>query len=177
MRAVIKLLDVWSRYQVTSRVQELVEGIYRLNRTAGLYEAINAIPNVDLAPDLRKSLINIVRKVARYREIARLLYRTAKDTTPMLRRTSVVVVDLPLAAYTKVQSRQDYVPDIVAKIDEAGTGQNHSEQEMDMLFRHLDTDRTAAAKAFGRQTRNTLAQSKIHAEIQLVEYCNSSMAK
>lgn len=79
-KEVEKLLDSWSHYQVDARLVEVVEGIYRLQQIVGLSNLIGTIPNQDMNPTARKSLLNIVHKVGRYWEVARYLYRTAKKS-------------------------------------------------------------------------------------------------
>lgn len=174
MRSVMKLLDAWTQYRALARLRDLVKGVHRLNELAGLHSAIRSIPNDGMEQQSRESLVNTIQKVARYIHIARLLYHMAKDTTPMLRRTCVVIVDLPTAAYAPVQPNDDHTSNIVAKINEVSQGTAYSKRDMDVLFRYLDTDREAASRKFEKQTRKTLAEAKVHAEIQLAAYCSSS---
>jgi hypothetical protein len=56
-------------------------------------------------PASRKNLLNIISKVARYREAARFLYRTAKKI-PLVRKMKIVLVGLPQGTFQKLPANQ-----------------------------------------------------------------------
>jgi len=97
-KEVIKLVDAWAKHRKPARLGELVEGVNRLWRAGELQDLLSAIPNQIMGPALRKNLLNIISKVARYREAARFLYRTAKEI-PLVRQMKIVLVSLPQHAF------------------------------------------------------------------------------
>ena len=93
-KTTMKLADTWAKYQTMARLKDLVEEIYRLKRLGDIQSLLNTIPNRIWDPSSRINLLNIINKVARYREAARILYRTAQKVPPA-RRMKIVVVNLP----------------------------------------------------------------------------------
>ncbi|KAF4166674.1 hypothetical protein CNMCM6936_006251 [Aspergillus lentulus] len=116
-KEVRKVVDLWSRHQVTARLIELVESIYRIQQIEQLQRIIDVIPNNHMEPSARDSFINIVGKVSRYREAARFLYRTAKNV-PLARNMRTVPVHLPEEAFT-TPSIDSYTPNLLVKVTEA----------------------------------------------------------
>jgi hypothetical protein len=125
-REVEKLLDSWSQYQADTRLVEVVEDIYRLQQVVRLVNLINLIPNKNMSLCSRQSLVNIVNKIARYWEIVRFLYRTAKKF-PLAREMRTVPVRLPKEAFS-IPVLNEYAPDLRAKIAE--TAPRGSQQKL-----------------------------------------------
>jgi hypothetical protein len=113
-REVVKLINLWTKHQTASRLGELVEGVYHLRQVGDLQAVLNTIPNRDMGPSSRKNLLNIIRKVARYREAARFLYRTAKRFT-VVRQMKIVLINLPLEAFHK-SAVDSHNPELPLKI-------------------------------------------------------------
>ena len=82
-----------------------------------LADLICIITNKETSPSLRQSLLNIINKVARYWEVARFLYRTAKKF-PLARAMRTAPVCLPKEAFS-TPILTGYAPDLRAKIAEA----------------------------------------------------------
>ncbi|KAB8240460.1 hypothetical protein BDV35DRAFT_401834 [Aspergillus flavus] len=83
----------------------------------GLSGLIGTIPNRDMSPSARRSLLNIVSKVSRYWEVARYLYRTAKKS-PLARAMRTIPVRLPEEAFTSLVIK-GYFSELQSKIAEA----------------------------------------------------------
>jgi hypothetical protein len=167
-REVQKLLDSWSQYQVDTRLVEVVEGIYRLQQIVGLADLIRIIPNKDMSPTSRQSLLNIVNKVARYWEVARFLYRTAKKF-PLARAITTVPVRLPKEAFS-IPTLNGYAADLRSKIAEAAP--RRSQQTLlKEICAILKINQQDAINKYSSQVMRTLNTAKIHAEIQLIAHC------
>ncbi|KAJ4286506.1 hypothetical protein N0V90_013206 [Kalmusia sp. IMI 367209] len=161
---VIRLADSWAKHRKPAELEDLMEGIYRLNQIENIQALLDSIPNRDMCPSSRKSLVNIVSKVSRYREAARFLYRTAR-IIPSLRRMKVVLINLPKNAFNRV-SHQNHSPNLASTIARSSTiGQR---PDVSYLCRLLKTSGSQLNDQFAAQTRKTLREAKIHAEIQLV---------
>ncbi|KAL4915478.1 hypothetical protein BDW62DRAFT_219385 [Aspergillus aurantiobrunneus] len=162
------LLDSWSQYQVDKNLVKIVESIHQLQQVQGLSNLIRIIPNQDMSPTSRESLLNIVSKVARYWEAARFLYRTAKKS-PLARAMRTVPVRLPKEAYA-APLINGYVPDLQSKIIEA-TPRGSQQKLLAELCAILDISRQNASDRYAGQVMRTLTKAKVHAEIQLITHC------
>lgn len=167
-RKVMKLVDEWSNHQTNERLGNLVDGIYCLSRIGHLAGLLDIIPNREMNPNTRKSLVNMTRKVARYREAARFLYRTAKNF-PVARNMKVVRADLPPKAFERIQAESDmYHADLGSAIS-AISPKYGGQTTLDQIYRLLGTTAIHASTIFSQQVQR-MTKSKIHAEIQLICY-------
>jgi hypothetical protein len=167
-KEVEKLLDSWSQYQVDRRLVEVVEGIYQLQQIKGLPDLIRTIPNKDMDPSSRTSLLNIISKVSRYWEAARFLYRLAKKS-PLARAMTTVPVRLPKEAFS-IPTISGYAPDLRSKITEA-TPRGSQQKLLKEICAILNISQQDAVKKYSCQVKRTLSTAKIHAEIQLIAHC------
>ncbi|KAF2685019.1 hypothetical protein K458DRAFT_486710 [Lentithecium fluviatile CBS 122367] len=166
-KEVIKLADSWAKHQTLTRLGDLVEGIYRLWKIGELQALLEAIPNRAMDPSARRNLFNIVSKVARYREAARFLYRTAKKFRSA-RQMKVLLAGLPEEAFHKVPADK-YTPRLAPALMRMGAV--YRQGELGHICRLLKTTEPQANDQFANQTRKALTKAKIHAEIQLLFYC------
>ncbi|PLB47584.1 hypothetical protein P170DRAFT_409773 [Aspergillus steynii IBT 23096] len=165
-----KQVGSWFRHQVTERLLELVESIYRIKQIKLLQSIIGMIPNIYMSPTARQSFLNIVNKTSRYWEAARFLYRTAKKV-PLARKMRTVPVHLPKEAF-KIPSTNTYTPDLVKKVTEASP-KGRQQKLLKEICRNLGLSEQEAKDKFSRQVKNTLTKAKIHAEVQIIAYCES----
>jgi OTT_1508-like deaminase len=175
MRAkeVIKLLDSWAKHQTPAQLGELVEGVYRTRQVGQLHELLNALPNRAMGPTSRGNLLNIVSKVARYREAARFLYRTAKQF-PLVRKMKVVLVNLPQTLFHEIQANK-YTPTLRSTLSRISP--EYGEQDLGYICRLLNTTKMETNEKFAQQTTETLKKARIHAEIQLLVHCELKVSK
>ncbi len=169
-----KLIDSWSRHQVETRLIDLVEGIYQVHRIPQLSALIRAIPNRDLNPTAKESILNIVSKVSRYRECARFLYRTAKKCA-LARKMRAVPVDLPREAYDTA-SLNGYAPSLSSRIEEASS-KKQQKRLMNAICSVSKLTEQEAIAQYPQQVAKTLTEGKIHAEVQLIAYCELQKPK
>lgn len=99
-KEVVKLLDIYSKHQTQYELKALIEGFHRFQQSQDISTALDAIPNRLMNPDSRANLLDIVRKVSRYRESARFICRMAKRC-PLLRGMKVVQVQLGRKAFRR----------------------------------------------------------------------------
>jgi hypothetical protein len=170
---VIKLADIWTKHQTPARLKDLVQGVHRLGQIRGLQALLNTIPNRAMCPSSRRNLLNIVRKVARYQEAARFLYRTAKRFR-LVRQAKVVLIDLPKEAFLKIAVDQ-YTPKLASTI--ARINAIYRERDLNHICRLIATTEVQANNQFVNQTKKTLREAKIHAEIQLLFFCELNASK
>ncbi|KAI1400694.1 hypothetical protein F4819DRAFT_487385 [Hypoxylon fuscum] len=167
-RDVLRLVDSWARHQTHLRLEELVDGIYHLRQAGNLHSLFETISNRDVAPSSKAHLLNMINKVARYRESARFLYRLAKKVS-MARNMRIVLAQLPKKAFDRVVGNE-YIPDLgvtVSSINEL----KKSDRDTARICYLLGSTEEAASSRFAEQTWKTLREAKVHAEIQLICYC------
>ncbi|KAK0616702.1 hypothetical protein B0T14DRAFT_251330 [Immersiella caudata] len=167
-REVMKRSDAWTRHQTTARLGDLVEAIHHLWQVADLRSLMDTISNRLMDPSSRRSMCNVVSKVARYREAARFLSRTAKKY-PLVRRMKFVLAKLPPEFFLRA-STGPHSPQLEFKVSRLTPG-NRQELDLERIYHLLETDADTANRRFCEQTAKTMEESKIHAEIQLFFYC------
>ena len=169
----MKLVDSWTKHRTQTRLVELVEGVYRLWQVGHLDSLLGTIPNISMDPSSKTNLLNIISKVARYREAARFLYRTAKKSS-LARNMKIVLVNLPEEAFQKGPINQ-YTPTLSSTISRIGTP--HGQWNLSHICTLLKTTKLEASQQFVQQTKKTLKEAEIHAEIQLLFYCELLSSK
>lgn len=166
-KAVIRLAQAWAQHQTSARLKDIVEGIYHLAQLADLQALLEKIPNQLMDPSSRQSLYNIVSKVARYREAARFLRRIAHKIE-LARRMTVLIVNLPEAAFQRA-SVNEYTPTLASTITRISA--RHRQEALVHVCRRLGSTELRSNEEFTAQTKRTMKEAKIHAEIQLLYYC------
>ncbi|KAI0845841.1 hypothetical protein F5Y00DRAFT_272648 [Daldinia vernicosa] len=169
---VLRLIDSWDKHQTQPELEELVDGIRHLRQVKSFYAFINSIPDRDMESDSKARLINTISKVARYREAARSLYRAAKKI-PLVRNMHLVIIQLPQKVFDK-DLGSDYTSNLGDSLPVIGKlkKKKYLEQVCDLL----NTTKEQANNRFIEQTRKTLQEARIHAEIQLLYYCEFYMS-
>ncbi|KAK6206430.1 hypothetical protein LQW54_007723 [Pestalotiopsis sp. IQ-011] len=167
MRAVIKLADTWTKYQTEGALKSLVVGIYDLRQVEQLPALLDAIPNIEMVSTSRKSVLNIVRKVARYREAVRIVCRSARKY-PLVRDAKVVAIQLPKTAFNRPVPNKS-----ATTLDSALLRFPASRKRgaADRILRLLQVRRDEAEMLYVNQVKKTLGEAKFHAEIQIIFYC------
>lgn len=77
-KAVVKITDVWLKHQTEQRLCDIVEAVYQLSRNSNLSQMFSSVPNTRMGSSERRNLLKMIHRVARYRDAARFLYRTAE---------------------------------------------------------------------------------------------------
>lgn len=172
-KKVIQLVNNWSKHQVQPRLRELVEGICQLNEIEDLPNLLHLIPSgasgVVQDSNFASCLLNIIRKVSRYQEAARVLYRFAKKF-PLVRNMEPRLATLPREVYDRLHS-PEYSPSLPTMVSRLGliNGQRYS---LSQICRFINPDKIKTpSERFSDQTMKTLKEAKVHAEIQLIAYC------
>ncbi|GMF78496.1 unnamed protein product [Aspergillus oryzae] len=167
-REVASLIDSWQGHQTVARLGDLVKGINQLHQVNQLSDLVNEIPAPELQNEAKKSFLNTIGKVSRYAEAPRILRRIAKRFR-VARYMTAVPVNLPKEAFC-IPTKGTYAPDIgssVARIDH----QYSDRKRLNRVYHLLGYTEAQSASLFSEQVLRTLREAKIHAEIQLVIYC------
>ncbi|KAJ5913613.1 hypothetical protein N7504_002496 [Penicillium tannophilum] len=166
---VIQLVDRWSKHQTLDELCVIVEGINHLQQTAPQFHHLLAlISNIDMVPSSRSSLLNIIRKVSRYWDAARHLYRTAKKFL-LVRKMKVQLATLPLKAF-EGQIDCSVFSDLDLCLSRHGFIKEQQDS-VSQLCHKLNIDEKAAHARYGKACM-ALSAPKIHAEIQIVAFCD-----
>ncbi|KAI1379049.1 hypothetical protein F4677DRAFT_410410 [Hypoxylon crocopeplum] len=172
-REVLKLINSWAKHQTNPRLEELVDGIRHLWQAGDLRPLLDLIPNSDMGPSSRNHLLNMIGKVTTYRYAARFLSRIAKKV-PLARRMRVVAVQLPRKAFDRILDNGHTLElaATVSSIDKL----KQNEKNLAQICRLLEQTKENAKSRFAKQTRKTLQEAKIHAEVQLLYYCELNVS-
>lgn len=171
---VIQLVDRWLNHRTLNKLGDLVEGIHHLQQaTPRFYDLLDLIPNNNMDPSSRSSLLNIIRKVSRYWGAARQLYRTAKKFS-LVRNMKIQLASLPQKAF-EGQTNSSELSDLYSCLSRLGfiKGQQHS---VSQLCRNLRLDENAARARY-EGAQKALSTPKIHAEIQIIAFCEMKAPK
>ncbi|KID64513.1 arginine N-methyltransferase 2-like protein, partial [Metarhizium hybridum] len=109
----------------------------------------------------------MIKKVARYRSSAMFLYRTAKKF-PITQAMEAVPVTMPRSAFQNHQPRS--IPSLDSFLKDARVFYGQK-RDRGQFFRLLQCNEQQASDLFMKQTRKTLSEAKIHAEMQLIFHC------
>lgn len=172
-RNVLKLAVSWKKYREVSKLEEVVEAVNSFRQTEKFKEILESIPNRHVAPTTRCHLLNMICKVSRYRECARILFRAARKSV-LVRQMHVVVVELQNEAFNRPAMSPEYCPDIHTAISRA-PNLTKSQKDVKQMCDLLKIPVQAANTEYGKRVENTLKNSKIHAEIQLLYYHQTTL--
>lgn len=166
--SVIKLTDSWKKHEMPHELGALVRSIHHLSTINGLQDVVESTSNNEMDPSSKKSLLNGIRKVARYFEVARFLCNIAKKH-PSIQQMAVILVKPPSNAFEETPAAlcSSTFPSMIARI-----GSLHDRQwNVNQICHIIGTDEIEAENRYIKQTKKTLSEAKIHAEIQLILYC------
>lgn len=172
----IRELNAWSGHQTNARLKDVVQRVFELGQLKGLQHIITTIPLRSLDPSSRANLLNIIGKVSRYREAARILYRMAKKF-PIARRYQIVTVSLPEDSFRRPSTALPSAPpatlaSVLARI-RGGSSQpakRKAKGTITEICRLLGKSEQDANKKFISQRTQILQEAKIHAEVQLAHH-------
>ncbi|KAI9368191.1 hypothetical protein BJX61DRAFT_550631 [Aspergillus egyptiacus] len=167
-REVTNLIDSWQGHQTIARLGDLVRGISHLHQVNQLCDLLTEIPASELQDEAKKSFLNAIRKVSRYAEAPRILRQIAKRFR-VARYMRAIPVKLPKDAFC-IPSNSPFAPDIgscVARLDH----QHSDRKRLNRVYHLLGYTEAQSASLFSGQVHRTLRDAKIHAEVQLVIYC------
>jgi hypothetical protein len=172
-KSVIHAVNEWSNYRVSSRLNDIVEKMHRLNNVHGLQQLLHLIPSgptkVIKQAAFAATLLNIIQKVSRYKEAARVLHRIAKKF-PIVRNIEILLATLPQEAFDRPH-HPEYSPSLPAVLSRLGKI-NGRQYNISQISRFIKNDKTKNPEdQFSEQTTRILQEAKIHAEIQLIAYC------
>lgn len=172
---IIALIDAYTNHPRPQQLEDLVYGFYRI-RKLNCQAIVNGVPDNVINQSGKNSLTNMIRKVGRYAEVARFLFRTAKKF-PIVRRMEVTKVSLPESAFLRTPVDSQYklrLSSILARITGSQKANLSGQRcEADTVCPLLSTNTNQADNDLTMQTCRTLTTGKIHAEVQVVFYCET----
>ncbi|KAK8093731.1 hypothetical protein PG997_000416 [Apiospora hydei] len=156
VKGVEKLVDAWIQHQTQQELEALVEGFCRLQQLEDVNSVLEAMPDRQTFPeDSKRSLLNIINK-----EIpACPAYESrAGPATPE-------VFQKPTVAQLE--------PDLASKMSSKKSRKKNQSGPFGTMCRLLGYDTFQKAEQEQvKQAQRTLKEAKIHAEIQLLFYCD-----
>jgi hypothetical protein len=172
----IHALDAWSGHQTDTRLREAVQRVFELGQLEGLQQLIEGIPGRNLEPTSRANLLNIIGKVSRYREAARILYRMARKF-PIARRYKIVPISLPEESFQRPSTTLPSTPPptlatVLARIrgGSSPSARKKARRMTSQICRVLGKSEQETNEKFVSCRAQILQEAKIHAEVQLAHH-------
>jgi hypothetical protein len=172
-KRVIQSVNEWSNYRVPFRLNDIVEKMYQLNNVPRLQQLLHLIPSgptrVIKESTFAVTLLSIIRKVSRYNESARVLYRIANKFA-LVRNIEVHLATLPQEAFDRPH-RPAHSPRLSTVLTRLGKI-NGRHYNISQISRFIRSDKAKnLSEHFSQQMTRTLQEGNIHAEVQLITYC------
>ncbi|CAG8944566.1 unnamed protein product [Penicillium salamii] len=169
----VRLVNNWLNHRMQSRLTELLGLIRRLNEIPNLSDLLHLIPTglhgVVQDSNFASCLSNIIRKVSRYHEAARILYHIAKRH-PVVRNMKLRLATLPQEAYDRFNSPRQ-APKIEDLVPLLGLN-NGRRYDVSQISRCMAPSKIKFShEMYSQETQKALEESKIHSEIQLIAFC------
>ncbi|KAL5116060.1 hypothetical protein ACEQ8H_006072 [Pleosporales sp. CAS-2024a] len=166
---VIKSADAWVKHQTSLQLEELVASVHHVKQAVDTETILRDFTSKDMDPSTRRSMVNIINKVARYCEVARFLYRMSKKKkSALVRSLRVTTISLPTTAFDRISTSSSSSSNLQSALSR--TDLRYREADIKHVRKILHTANYHVEQQFADRVAETLAKSKVHAEIQLVYY-------
>lgn len=109
----------------------------------------------------KSHLLNMIRKVSRYRESARILVEMAREF-PLVRKMQMTVVELPGDAFDRPTIVQTYRPTLKSTVSRL-QGLKKNLRSTEQMCNLLKISTQVVDSRYDSQVKRTLKNSKIHA--------------
>ncbi|KAK5636185.1 hypothetical protein RRF57_011897 [Xylaria bambusicola] len=172
-KQVLKLAGSWTKHSTNEELANLVDVINSLRQTEGFEDILVSAFRRELNLQVRSYLSNMIRKVSRYREAARVLCLLAHRTS-QVRQIQTVIVELPIEAFKRPTTDSKYCASIqstISRVQNLKVGL----QDVNKMCLLLRLSRAEADAQFDDTFKDTSKNSKVHAEIQLLYYCETTL--
>lgn len=145
----------------------LINCAHTLATKLQLGNLLDDLPNKQLGPSERESLLIGIQKIGRYKSACEFLNLAAQQLE-IFRKMEIEVISLPVSA-SKPLKMPDYVPSLtatLARID--GTGTHDINRLCASLERKVSVSPASAQYEFEQRVPRVFGSSKIHVEIQIL---------
>ncbi|PKS11267.1 hypothetical protein jhhlp_003029 [Lomentospora prolificans] len=158
-RAALRQVSAWDNHRVVPEMKALIRKIHSLKNVPEFARIVALVPN-------GVQLEYMVTKVSRYLEAAKYLSRTAMKY-PIARRMVPVAVDLPATILNEKPSQ-----DVPADIDTTLNRLHQDKKSRKAIYRLLEVREENAQPQFHKYFETALNKVTVHAEIQILAYCD-----
>lgn len=160
------LIDFLNLGEEEQQLARFIDSACQLYQVGDIRTFLAELPSEILDPTARESFIDQLYTIVKYGQAAAFLYHTAREF-PLVRKMRFIAVDLPEEAFDRVPT-DEYNPKLE---DAVPPGFQWDDTESKSIYQALDVPKPATDKEFAKHARKALEGSKIHAEVQLVYYC------
>ncbi|OAQ99658.1 hypothetical protein LLEC1_04831 [Akanthomyces lecanii] len=164
--SLLQVVSSWMQYQADGQLCAVIQGLCDFAAINEWREVLDLIPDRLMDPTLRQSLASMLRKGARYRHAARILYRAAKKF-PIARHMAAVAVKLAESSFQR-PSLSAAPPSLEATLQRTLPSPKRG------VSRICAAVKASGAQSphdiFAAQVQRTLTEGKIHAEVQLLSH-------
>ena len=172
-KQVLKLASSWTKHSTNKELESLVDAINSLRQTEEFDDILEAVFRRERNLQVRYYLSNMIRKVSRYREAARILRRLACGNL-QVRQMQIIIVELPNEAFSRPATDSNYSASIQSTLSRV---QNLKVvlKDVNQMCKLLQLSRAEVNAQFDEKFKDISKNSKVHAEIQLLYYCETTL--
>ncbi|PHH51562.1 hypothetical protein CFIMG_003357RA [Ceratocystis fimbriata CBS 114723] len=175
---VLELIAKWRQApDDIDRLVAVVDGLHKLHENVpSLDNLMSKLPSRIIVPSAAKSIAAVVAKTAYYVRVARTLYRTAKKY-PIARRARIIPINLPPIAFAQTPLPMHGTPGAAAvlsrdtKIKSLCSGAPPATLQTIVRYLNSSAKASRAGESF-EEVMHTSLTGRIHAEMQIIYYCN-----
>lgn len=158
--------------QLHASLAGLVHEIARFKQHTPFRDLLATLTDVDMLETSRERLLSCLDKIARYREVAKFLCRRA-EVLPLLQAATIKSLELPAEAFARPTGTA-YNGTVYSVLQRLSTKEAPIKKSDLSPWLQKALDATPSAK-FMSNISQTLQESKIHAEIQILAYFEDDM--
>jgi hypothetical protein len=151
--------------QLDELLRGVVDEIHRLVKIVNLSRALSVISNRDMDPNAREGLVICTKKLARYREAARFLFRVAKKVK-VFQKVKIVPIHLGHTTFHSPSESHQTPPTLKSALLRIFEGQEPL-LKAQLVCRILKKTEQNIDQDLSETFIRTRDESKIHAEVQL----------
>jgi hypothetical protein len=146
---------------------EMVQLTSQLQKTSDLLQLLHRVQLSDNNPSLKDRLSRVLGAISRYSHVAKYLCRACRRIE-RLQNVTVQAVDLDSTAFFCPDATVDQ-PQLKSRLNTIRTRHNF-DRNLESMYRLPEVTTLQGRNRFESTFENTIEQSKIHAEIQIVAF-------
>lgn len=146
-------------------LDDFIETAFRLDQVGEIRALLAEIPCQFLDSSLHEEFVNQLKAVTRLREAVAILVRMAREF-PLVRKMRFVSTSLPDEAFNRGDSTA-----CIHTLGDVIRSEHQSKRAKEIICKIMGISEQAVSQTLTDQAQATLAEAKIHAEIQLIYYC------
>ncbi|KAH7025225.1 uncharacterized protein B0I36DRAFT_387536 [Microdochium trichocladiopsis] len=171
-REVSKCITQWEKFQSPSTLAPVIVAIHKLHMEVDVENTLNGVTHQVLQKEAKASIVNKIRKLSRYYEIARYLCRRCIKDVAFRHLTAIRVVlpEQTIAYEPLTPGKFEAEIGFTEVLRQAGLPNGDEQKIIKTLYSLLKITPEQASQSFHKRVSKTLRAAKVHAEVKLLYY-------